>query len=136
MIGLAASVRHRVRRLVGGLAGSVDGDRWVVGRLRALVGGWHFDRLGDLDHDGRVHHLRRWAVAYLRSIAGVREVRRDRVLAGNGNIGDDTSPVVGTLLARTLIVTVCTGRLGIAGRRPRADDFIVRGRQSHRRGGV
>lgn len=132
MVGLAVSIRHWVRWLVGRLAGSVNGDRRHVGRLRNLAGGWHFDRLGDLDHDCRVHHLGRWAIADLRSIAGVWEVRRNRVDAGDGNVGDVTSSVVRTL-ARNVIVT---GRLGIAGCGLGADDFIRGGCDGHRCGGI
>ena len=132
MIGFPVSVGHRVRRLVGGLAGSVHGDRWLVSRLGDLAGGWDFDRLGNLDHDRRVDHLSRWAVADLRSIAGVREVRWDRVDAEDRNVRDRTSSVVGTL-ARNVIVT---GRLSIAGCGLGADDFVGGGGDSHRLGGV
>ena len=103
-----------------------------MGRLGNLAGGWDFDRLGNLDHDRRVHHLGRWAVADLRSIAGVREICWDRVDAGDKNVRDRTSFVVGTL-ARNVDVTA---RLSIAGRGLGADDFIGCGSDSHRLSGV
>lgn len=132
MVRFTASVVHWVGRLVARLAGNVNGRQWLVCRLRDLAGRWHFDRLGDLDHDGRVDHLGRWAVADLRSVAGVWEIRRDRVNGGDGNDRDCTSFVVGTL-ARNVMVT---GRLGIDGCSLGANDFVGCRRDCDCRGGI
>lgn len=157
--GCTAPAGQRVRRLMlVWLDESGDGGRERRrddGCVVSFVCGWHFDGLGDLNHHGRVHHLGRRAVANLRSVAGVREVRRDCVFAGDGhNRNDGSSPVVVGAMARNLIVTDrvagastgdgaiprsmsgCTGGLGIAGRGSRADHFVRGGRDCHRGGGI
>lgn len=108
-----------------------------MGRFGDVVGvrGFHGLGCGDLDHDGRVDHLGRWAITHWRSVAGVRKVCRDGVGAGDRHIRDGGGLVVGTL-AWNLIVTVCTGRLGVAGSGPGADNFIRGGGECHGRGGI
>lgn len=142
-------VGNRVRGVVGWLAWRVPGGRRHVRRV--VVAGWHFDRLGNLDHYRRVHHLGGRAVAHLRSVAGVWEIRRDRVVVGNGNIRDGGTCFVVGAVARNLIMTVwagtgdgaisrsvagCTGRLGAAVRRPWADNFVRGAGQCHGDGGI